>query len=133
MGEETERAEAVVERHDDNAATDERMGAVQTARRGAVAERSPMDKDHHRRRKGNARRREDVEDEAVLALLEGIAGDIGAERGRHLGGDRSELGGVAHAGPGLSRYRAAEPQVASGRRGVRDAEELKDAVVLASS
>ena len=90
-----------------------------------------MDKDHHRRGPGDARWREDIEDEAVLALLEGIAWDIGTERGRRLGGGRSELAGVAHARPVIWRHWAAEPQVARGRRGVRDAEELEDAVVLA--
>ncbi len=120
-------AEAVRDRHGDDAVAVERRAVVPGARGGAREVAAAVDVDEHRQRGIRRRiRREDVDVEG------GLAGHRRLGDERHAGvaalGRRSERGRVAHVLPRGVRHGGREAEVADGGLGERDAEEGRRAV-----
>ena len=125
MGEETEAAEAVVERHQHHAVLGE-LRPVVVVRRSAD-EGAAVDPDHHgqpgpRRSAGG---REDVDRQAVFARLHAWA----QQEGGHLQAGGAVVAGVAHATPWRGRLRRPPAQGSERRRGEGDVLEAGDSVL----
>ncbi len=112
MRQEAEGAEAIVDRHDHHALSDERPGVVVIALAGE--QRAAVDP-HHDRVRADDFRRVDVEVETVFRA----AGD--AERARRLGAMRRERARIARHIPGGRRLRRLPAQRSHRRRCVGDA------------
>ena len=121
MREEAQRADPVIERHDDRALIRQRLAAVERQRGRADRPAAAIDEDHDRPLLARPRRRPDIEIEAILArrLLAKIENRIlGAQR---LQAHRRIAVGDEIALPGDDRLRRLPAQLAHGRGGKRNA------------
>ncbi len=124
MREKTERAEPIVDRHDDDLRMRREVGAVVDVDAGdPIAARLPrevatVDEHHHGQRAARVRRSPHVERQAIFAADRGVVGVLRAARLHAL---VTEAGRGANAGPRRGGLRRPPAQRPDRRRRIRDA------------
>ena len=114
--EESEPAEAVIERHHDHAMLRQLHAVIDRHCRSTAAERAAIDPHHHRQfRSRRSVGRPDIQRKAVLAFGKFLIRHALGPRRLHA--NWAELARIAHAAPIGRGLRCAPAQIADGRRG----------------
>jgi hypothetical protein len=130
MREESQKPEAVIQRHEDDSSPGESRAAIQHASPRSREERAAVKKDDDRSTFRIAAGSPDIEGEAVLTLFHRITGEIATNPGPRLGRDGRHDVGREDPLPGLDGLWRSESRRTRNRCRVADAKKAPTTIGL---